>query len=100
YVAGKLINYHIRKEVYGQFIPTSLYELVKKNIKLKLYTSELLEWFTKEDFDTLERIIDHNRDELISYAGMEQWRGKYLVKNRGNNKLLETPQVAFMLISA
>lgn len=100
YVAGKLINYHLRKEVYEQFIPLSLYEIVKKNINLKLYTSELLEWFTKEDFDTLDRIIDHNRDEIIPYAGMEQWRGKYLVKDRTNGKILETPQIAYILIAA
>ena len=31
YVAGRLINYHLRKEVYNDYTPCSLYELVKRN---------------------------------------------------------------------
>ena len=32
WVAGRLINYHLRKMVYGQYEPISLRELVEKNI--------------------------------------------------------------------
>ncbi|MGK3946883.1 ribonucleotide reductase N-terminal alpha domain-containing protein, partial [Streptomyces caeruleatus] len=32
-------------------------------------------------------------------AAMEQFRGKYLVKNRVTNQYHETPQMAFMLIA-
>ena len=36
----------------------------------------------------------------MTYAAMEQWRGKYLVQNRVTNEIKETPQMAYMLISA
>ena len=36
----------------------------------------------------------------MTYAAMEQMRGKYLVKNRFDKKIYETPQIAFMLIAA
>ncbi len=100
YVAGRLVNYQLRKEVYGQYTPLRLYDMVKANVRRKLYSSELLDWYTEEDFDLLETIIDHNRDDNIAYAGMEQFRGKYLVKNRTTGQFFETPQVAYLLIAA
>jgi ribonucleoside-diphosphate reductase alpha chain len=100
YVAGRLVNYQLRKEVYNQYEPLPLYDIVKKNIKLRLYTEELLEWYTKEEFDFLDTLVDHTRDEEIVYCGMEQYRGKYLVKNRVTGQIVETPQVALILIAA
>ena len=44
--------------------------------------------------------IDHSRDETLTYAAMEQLRGKYLVQDRAKKVIHETPQVAFMLIAA
>ena len=32
WVAGRLINYHLRKMVYNQFEPWHIYDLVKKNV--------------------------------------------------------------------
>jgi len=34
WVAGRLINYHLRKEVYGKFEPCSLNEIAKRNVEL------------------------------------------------------------------
>ena len=100
FVAGRLISYHLRKEVYGQFDPWPLVDIVKSNIEKKMYDSLLLEWFTEEEFNTMDSWIDHNRDDELTYAAMEQFRGKYLVQDRFTGKLYETPQVAFMLIGA
>lgn len=100
YVAGRLVNYQLRKEVYGQYQPKPLIEIVRENVNRKLYTPELLDWYSEEDFKVLEGIIDHKRDDNIAYAGMEQFRGKYLVKNRHTGEFLETPQVAYLLIAA
>lgn len=100
YVAGRLVNYHLRKSVYGTFKPTRLYDHVKKLVDLGMYTSELLDWYTEAEFDIIESdILDHSRDFMITYAGMEQFRGKYLVKNRVTDTILETPQMSFILIS-
>lgn len=100
YVAGRLVNYHLRKQVYNDFKPVHLFEQVTKGIEVGLYTKELLTWFSKEDFDTLNDMIVHDRDFAITFAGMEQFRGKYLIRNRISGDIIETPQMAFILIAA
>jgi ribonucleoside-diphosphate reductase alpha chain len=100
YVAGRLICYHIRKQVYGQFQPCHLLELVKKNVESGFYDHELLENYTEEEWNRLNGFIKHDRDEDLTYAAMEQFRGKYLVQNRVTKEIFETPQVTYMLIAA
>ena len=100
FVAGRLISYHLRKEAYHQFEPPHLLEIVKHNVDAKMYEPELLKWYTEEEFDTLNKYIDHDRDSTFTYAAMEQFRGKYLVQDRFTKKIFETPQVAMMLIGA
>lgn len=100
YVAGRLISYHIRKEVFGKFQPDSLYDHVSRVVSEGLYDPLLLEWYTEEEFKQLDKMINHERDDNLTYAAMEQFRGKYLVKNRATGKIFETPQIAYMLIAA
>lgn len=100
YVAGRLINYHLRKQVYNQYHPEHLYNHVKRIAGLDFYTNELLEWYTHEEFNQMQSFIDHGRDEDLTYAAMEQFRGKYLVQNRATKQIFETPQIAYMLIAA
>ena len=100
WVAGRLLAYHIRKQVYGDFKAWSLYDIVKRNVDIGYYTRDLLDNYTKEEFDYMNSCIDHSRDEDFTYVAMEQWRGKYLVQNRVTGELFETPQIAYMLIAA
>lgn len=100
YVASRLINYHLRKLVYEQPEPVGFYDHITSVVKKKFYTPEILEWYTKDELDYLGSVIDHDRDFQIAYAGMEQFRGKYLVKNRVTGQIFETPQMAYMLIAA
>ena len=100
FVAGRLINYHLRKQVYGTFEPPCLCDIIQINIDRGFYDPELLVKFTKEEIDELSDYIDHARDESLTYAAMEQFRGKYLVQNRATGEIFETPQVAYMLIAA
>lgn len=100
WVAGNLINYHIRKEVYGDFTPWHLYEIVKRNVEKGFYDPALLTSYTEEDWEKINGFVKHDRDFAISYVGMEQFRGKYLVQNRVTKQLFETPQVAYVLIAA
>jgi len=99
YVAGRLINYNLRKEVYGQYEPCDLFTHTKSVIDLGYYEPKLLNWYTEQEFKILNDEIEHSRDYNIVYAGMEQFRGKYLVKNRVTNSIYETPQMAYMLIA-
>ena len=100
YVAGRLINYHLRKQVYGKFEPWNLLELIKKNVKDGFYSSDLLEKYNENDWGKLNNFIKHDRDSDLTYVAMEQFRGKYLVQNRVTKEIRETPQVTYMLIAA
>jgi ribonucleoside-diphosphate reductase alpha chain len=100
YVAARLVNYQIRKEVYGRYEPWTVRQLVEHNVKKKVYTRELLDNFDDDDWLKIEKIVRHNRDLDIAFAGMEQYRGKYLVKNRVTSQIYETPQMALILIAA
>tara|TARA_R110001592_G_scaffold1805_6_gene10785 strand:+ start:17769 stop:20057 length:2289 start_codon:yes stop_codon:yes gene_type:complete len=100
YVAGRLINYHLRKQVYNTFTPPCLCDIIQDNIDAGFYDAEFTELYTKEDINELNDYIKHDRDEVLTYAAMEQFRGKYLVQNRSTGEIFETPQVAYMMISA
>lgn len=99
-VAGRLISYHLRKEAFGEFTPPALIDVVQENIKSKMYEPDLLNWYTVEEYQTMDKWIDHDRDQNYTYAAMEQFRGKYLVQDRYSGKIYETPQIALMLIGA
>src|SRR6056300_1219952 len=99
WVVGRLINYHLRKMVYGQYEPLHLHDLVKKNVELGFYDSEILKSYSKAEFNKLNGYIKHQRDDTLTYAAMEQFRGKYLVQNRVTKQIYETPQMAYMLIA-
>ena len=100
YVAGRLICYHLRKQVYGDYEPWPLLELVHKNMEAGFYDKELLAAYSTAEWNAMDAFMDHSRDENFTYAAMEQWRGKYLVQNRVTKEIYETPQVAYLLIAA
>ena len=100
YVAGKQRMSMLRKDVYGSYEPPHLYDIVKKNVATGLYTKELLEWYTEEDWQKMNDLIDHSKDEQYSYAAIEQLIEKYLVKNRSTKEIYETPQVRYMVAAA
>jgi ribonucleoside-diphosphate reductase alpha chain len=100
FVAGRLINYHLRKQVYGQFEPPALVNHVKNVVAKGFYDEKLLEWYSDEEWEFFNKVIDHSRDDNLTYAAMEQFRGKYLVQNRATKEIFETPQMAYILIAA
>jgi ribonucleoside-diphosphate reductase alpha chain len=100
YVAGKQRMSMLRKDVYGQYEVPHLYDIVKKNVATGLYTSELLEWYSEEDWNKMNDLIDHSKDETYSYAAIEQLIEKYLVKNRSTKEIYETPQIRYMVAAA
>jgi ribonucleoside-diphosphate reductase alpha chain len=100
YVAARLINYKLRKEVYGQYEPWSLYDIIVANIDRGVYDSGILDNYTKEEIDHINSFIKHERDDNFTFVGMEQFRGKYLVQNRSTKTPFETPQVLYVMIAA
>jgi ribonucleoside-diphosphate reductase alpha chain len=100
YVAGRQKVSMLRKEVYGEYEPPALYDIVKKNVELGMYTSELLDWYTKEEWDIIDLFIDHGKDEQYTYAAVAQLAEKYLVQNRATGQIYETPQVRYAIAAA
>lgn len=99
YVASRLLLFDVRKEVWQDTKPVSFYEFIKRRIKSGIYTSEILENFTREEISQCEQWIDHDRDYIFTYAGLQQLVDKYLLKDRSTGKLYETPQFMYMLIA-
>ena len=100
YVAGKQRLSMLRKDVYGAYCVPQLYEIVKKNVNLGIYTSELLEWYTEDEWNRMNDMLDHSKDEQYGYAAIEQLIEKYLVKNRATKEIYETPQIRYMVAAA
>ena len=100
YVAGKQRLSMLRKDVYGSYQVPSLFSIIKKNVEVGLYTKELLEWYTEEDWNKMNDMLDHEKDEQYGYAAIEQLIEKYLVKNRATKEIYETPQIRYMVAAA
>ena len=100
YVAGKQRLSMLRKDVYGQYQPPHLYDIVKKNVETGLYTAELLEWYSEDDWNRMDEIVDHSKDETYSYAAIAQLIEKYLVRNRSTKEIYETHQIRYMVAAA
>ena len=100
YVAGRQRVSMLRKEVYGEYEPPALYDIVKRNTESGMYTRELLEWYTKEEWDIIDLFIDHDKDETYTFAAIAQLCEKYLVQNRATGQIFETPQVRYAIAAA
>jgi ribonucleoside-diphosphate reductase alpha chain len=100
YVAARLINYKLRKEVYGSYEPWPLRAIITANVARGVYDRAVLDVYTTAELDQLDAYIRHERDDTFTFVGMEQFRGKYLVQDRLTKKPFETPQVLYMMIAA
>ena len=100
FVAGKQRLTMLRKDVYGSYDPPHIYDIVKKNIAVGLYTPELLEWYSEDDWNKMNDMLEHSKDEEYSYAAIEQLIEKYLVRNRATKEIYETPQIRYMVAAA
>jgi len=100
YVAGRQKVSMLRKEVYGTYTPPKLYDIVKKNVELNMYTPELLEWYTEDEWNIIDLFIDHAKDEEYTYAAIAQLAEKYLVQNRATGQIYETPQIRYAIAAA
>tara|TARA_Y100000114_G_scaffold26662_1_gene22362 strand:- start:619 stop:2940 length:2322 start_codon:yes stop_codon:yes gene_type:complete len=100
FVAARLISYKLRKEVYGDYKTWSLQKLIEKNVERGVYDEAILRKYSKSEIKELGDYIKHDRDDTFTYAGMEQFRGKYLVQDRRTKTHFETPQILYMMVAA
>lgn len=100
YVASRLLNMSLRKDLWERYdSPPTLIHHLEKNIDSAVYDDNLTEKWTTEQLEELNDHIDHDRDYLFTYAGLQQLIDKYLVKNRATGEIYETPQFAYMCIA-
>lgn len=99
YVAARLLLYSLRKDVWGESDPPRLYEHIQYCIKQKVYHPDILEKYSESEIHKINKFIVHSRDDNFTYCGLQQLVDKYLIKNRSNGKIYETPQFAYILIA-
>jgi len=101
FVAARLLLFALRKQLFGRMheCPTVL-EHTQKCVELGVYDAEILALYNAEEFEKLQSFIEHGRDYLFTYAGLRQVVDKYLVQDRSNGQVYETPQFMYLLIAA
>jgi ribonucleoside-diphosphate reductase alpha chain len=100
YVAARLLLYGLRKNVFGEYDYPELLDHVKHNIDRGVYDKDLLTYYDADEWVKLNAMINHKRDLDFTYAGLQQVVDKYLVQDRSNGDVFETPQFMYILISA
>ena len=99
-VAARLINYKLKKVVYGDKDPWPLKDIIDHNIEAGVYDADILNMYSDSEIEYINtHILEHSRDDDFTYAGMEQMRSKYLVQNRSDGTIYETPQVLYIMIA-
>jgi ribonucleoside-diphosphate reductase alpha chain len=65
----------------------------------EVYDSDVYNKYSKEEIDTVNSFIRHDRDYLFTYAGLRQVVDKYLVQDRSSGGVYETPQFMYVMIA-
>jgi len=103
FVAARLLLFGLYKQVFGedwnQGFP-SIQGVLLIGVQKEIYDSELIYKYSDEEWNKINNFIVHNRDYLFTYAGLRQVVDKYLVQDRSNGGVYETPQYAYMLVAA
>jgi len=104
FVAARLLLFGVQKVVFNtkwkdNEIYPSLGDIIDRNIKQGVYDKDILNHYSKEQIAECNKYIRHNRDLTFTYAGLQQIVDKYLVQDRSNGEIFETPQFMYMLIA-
>ncbi|TCI39420.1 ribonucleoside-diphosphate reductase subunit alpha [Exiguobacterium sp. SH1S4] len=76
----------------------SLYSMIETLTNKGIFTSALIDTYSKEDIAYLETLIDPSRDRLFTYIGLRTLSDRYLGRDHVKN-LYELPQERFMVIA-
>jgi ribonucleoside-diphosphate reductase alpha chain len=103
FVAARLLLFGLYKQVFGiqwkNGFPSVRDHLLGKE-EQRIYDRDLLWAYSDEEWETINTFMDHKRDFLYTYAGLKQVVDKYLVQDRSNGEVFETPQYMYILIAA
>jgi len=104
FVAARLLLFGIQKQVFNtKWKDSEIYpplgEIIQRNIDYGVYDGDILNHYTEDEIEELNKYIKHGRDTDFTYAGLQQIVDKYLVQDRSANIVFETPQFMYMLIA-
>ena len=102
FVAARLLLYSVYKQVFGsEWVNgfTSVYDHASKCADVEVYDRDILGKYTEKEWNEINSWIDHDRDILFTYAGLRQVVDKYLVQDRSNGEVFETPQYMYIMIA-
>ena len=102
FVAARLLLYGVYKQVFGSEWVNGLPSVLdhcNRCIENNVYDSDIVNKYTYEEWSKINSWIDHDRDNLFTYAGLRQVVDKYLVQDRSSNAVYETPQYMYMMIA-
>ena len=73
YVIARLLLFGLRKNLYGRIheLPTLL-DQIKRGVDKGIYDGDILNKYTKSEIEDLDKIIDHERDYLFTYAVLDK----------------------------
>ena len=102
FVAARLLLFGLRKQVFGEHPDDAppLLEHVQSGVDEGVYEESLIKVYTEEEWEEIDSYIDYDRDYMFTYAGLRQVADKYLVQDRSNGRLYETPQQMYIMIAA
>jgi len=101
FVAARLLLFSLRKNLFHRLWEhPNFIDHIKKLVDSGLYDKGILESYTEAEIDRMGMWVDHERDYSFTYAGLRQVMDKYLVQDRSNGEIFETPQFMYMMISA
>jgi ribonucleoside-diphosphate reductase alpha chain len=63
------------------------------------YDRDIFTKYSEEEINKVETFLDHDRDFIFTYAGLRQVVDKYLVQDRSESKVYETPQFMYIMIA-
>jgi len=100
YVAARLLLFAVRKQLYGKMkdLPT-LEQHIVDCVCAEVYDHDIYTKYSHEEIEKANNFIDHDRDFLFTYAGLRQVVDKYLVQDRSDGGVYETPQFMYMMIA-
>jgi ribonucleoside-diphosphate reductase alpha chain len=104
FVAARLLLFAIQKQVFNtkwkdSEIYPPLKDLIQRNIDKGVYIEDLLTDYSDKELKKLNTYLRHSRDFDYTYAGLQQVVDKYLIQDRSNGVIYETPQFMYMLIA-
>lgn len=101
YISARIYAYKIHKEISNYEKEWHLVDFKSKIqalTKANLYGEYILENYSSDDIDELEKYIDNSRDELFTYSSLDLVYKRYLICD-SHKKVIETMQEMFMGIA-